>query len=83
MNKMQHPNVLGLLGVCLETENGLPYIVLPFMVNGDLKSYLRSKRNNDIPVVNYPKVLLLCDCLSVSNNIYAGFKLWHTVKILL
>lgn len=57
MNKMQHANVLGLLGVCLETENGLPYIVLPFMVNGDLKTYLRSKRNNDAPVVKYPKVV--------------------------
>ncbi|XP_065911883.1 uncharacterized protein [Dysidea avara] len=57
MNKLQHPNVLGLLGVCLETENGLPYIVLPFMINGDLKSYLRGKRNDDAPVVNYPKGL--------------------------
>ena len=57
MNKLQHPNVLGLLGVCLETENGLPYIVLPFMINGDLKSYLRGKRNDDAPVVNYPKVV--------------------------
>jgi len=57
MNKMHHPNVLGLLAVCLETTNGLPYIVLPYMVNGDLKTYLRGKRNNDAPVVNYPKVI--------------------------
>ena len=57
MNKMQHPNVLGLLGVCFNTEDGLPYIVLPFMINGDLKSFLRSKRSDGAPVVNYPKVV--------------------------
>ena len=42
MKKVDHVNVLGLLGVCF--ENGLPYIILPFMSNGDLKTFLYSKR---------------------------------------
>ena len=39
-----HPNVLKLLGVCFDTEDKLPLIVLPFMENGDLRSFLASKR---------------------------------------
>ena len=46
MKKLDHPNVLPLLGVCLESnyEDRLPFMLLPFMVNGDLKSYLMQKR---------------------------------------
>lgn len=46
MLKFDHPNILKLEGVCFDTENGLPVIVLPLMVNRDLKSFLVSKRNN-------------------------------------
>ena len=53
MKRIKHPNVLGLLGVCLNTEEGLPCIVLPFMENGDLKTFLRGKRTtNDSVVTN-------------------------------
>ena len=63
MKKMEHPNVLGLLGVCHNTENGIPYIVLPFMENGDLKTYLHNKRitNDSVPcsfVLHYPEVMI-------------------------
>ena len=53
-----HPNVLKLLGVCFDTSDGLPLIVLPYMENGDLKSYLLSKRGKT-SVVNlkfFPEV---------------------------
>ena len=56
MKRIKHPNVLGLLGVCLNTEDGLPYIVLPFMENGDLKTILHSKRTTNGPVLKYPEV---------------------------
>ena len=56
MKKLNHPNVLPILGVCLESnhKSGLPFMILPFMVNGDLKSYLKKKRENKacIPKVN-------------------------------
>ena len=46
LKQCDHPNVLSVLGVVLETghEGGLPFIVLPLMVNGDLKTFLKSKR---------------------------------------
>ena len=51
-----HPNVLKLLGVCFDTQDKLPLIVLPFMENGDLRSFLTHKRhgldNNQLPEVN-------------------------------
>ena len=46
MLDFDHPNVLKLLGVCFDTNDQLPVIILPYMANGDLKSYLQSKRHN-------------------------------------
>ena len=56
MKKVEHPNVLDLLGVCFNVEEGIPYIILPFMANGDLKTYLFNKRTTIIP--KYPEVNL-------------------------
>jgi len=56
MKNINHPNVLGLLGVCLDSENGLPYIVLPFMANGDLKTFLYSKRTTSGSLLTNPEV---------------------------
>ena len=42
MKKFKHKNILNLVGVSYGVENGItrPYIILPFMVNRDLKTYL-------------------------------------------
>ena len=45
MLDFNHPNVLRLVGVCFDTEDKLPLIVLPYMANGDLRSYLKLKRS--------------------------------------
>ena len=47
MRKFNHHNVLSLVGVSVEVKNGLalPYIILPFMANKDLKDYLKCKRS--------------------------------------
>jgi len=42
MKKFDHPHVMGILGICLAGQT--PYIVLPFMANGSLHSYLRKYR---------------------------------------
>ena len=47
MLDFDHPNVLKLLGVCFDTEDRLPLIVLPLMANGDLKSFLIRKRGDE------------------------------------
>ncbi|XP_054159068.1 hepatocyte growth factor receptor-like [Oppia nitens] len=39
-----HLNVLTLIGVCFETT-GEPIIILPFMSNGDMLSYIRNDSN--------------------------------------
>ena len=43
MNKLDHPNVLTLRGVCLDGGPS-PYIVMPYMTNGSLLSYLKENR---------------------------------------
>ncbi|XP_054163112.1 hepatocyte growth factor receptor-like isoform X2 [Oppia nitens] len=53
MKDFKHHNVLTLIGVCFEDE-GTPIVVLPYMLNGDLLSYIRNENNN--PTV---KTLLL------------------------
>ena len=56
MKNLDHPNVLKVLGISLETEDGLPFILLPYMANGDLKNYLKSKRPDTLAVDKFPMV---------------------------
>ena len=43
MSTFSHPNVLNLTGVCVD-GGPVPYIVMPFMFNGSLISYLTKER---------------------------------------
>ena len=43
MSKFNHPNVLTLKGVCLD-GGPAPYIIMPFMANGNLLTYLKNNR---------------------------------------
>ena len=45
MKHFKHPNVMSLIGVCTDAGPA-PYIVMPFMANGSLLSYLRKERQN-------------------------------------
>ena len=66
MKNLNHPNVLPILGVCLESnhESKLPFMLLPFMVNGDLKSYLKKKRKNTTCVDQLPKVCYIANLIT-------------------
>ena len=44
MRKFDHHNVLCLIGICLDAGPA-PYIVMPFMSNGSLLSYLKKERS--------------------------------------
>ena len=56
MKDFHHPNVLGLLGVVFDTPDGVPYLVLPFMKNGNLKDYLKSRRVEASDIDTLPQV---------------------------
>ena len=43
MKKFQHIHVMGLVGVCLDAGPA-PYIIMPYMANGSLQSYLKKER---------------------------------------
>lgn len=57
MKDFSHPNVLGLSGVCFDTPDGVPYILLPYMANGSLKHYLKKRRIHATNVDTLPEVL--------------------------
>ncbi|GFN81497.1 hepatocyte growth factor receptor-like [Plakobranchus ocellatus] len=44
MKDFNHPNVLALIGVCLNLD-AMPLVVLPFMKHGDLLTYIRDEHN--------------------------------------
>lgn len=44
MKRFNHVNVVGLLGLCFDTPNGYPYLILPYMANGNIRDYLKAKR---------------------------------------
>ncbi|XP_038623388.1 tyrosine-protein kinase receptor UFO [Tachyglossus aculeatus] len=54
MKEFDHPNVMRLIGVCLQGSEGqefpAPVVILPFMKHGDLHSFLLYSRLGDAPV---------------------------------
>ena len=46
MSQFDHPNVLPLVGVCVDGGLAAPYIIMPFMANGSLLAYLKKNRKS-------------------------------------
>ena len=57
MKLFDHPNVLNIRGVGLDAGTRLPFVLLPFMVNRDLKTYLGSKQPKSTNASQIPKVI--------------------------
>ena len=66
MSKLKHTHVMGLIGVCIDAGSA-PYIVMPYMANGSLLTYLKKQRKNLILDVD-------SDEDEVSYNFYAKRK---------
>ena len=70
MKQFNHPNVMNLIGVCINAGPA-PYIVMPFMANGSLLSYLREKRPNllldETTDGDLVSVILFCFIISHTN----------------
>ena len=60
MKDFLHDNVLEMVGMCLDAPEGVPYLVLPFMENGSLKEFLKSKRVHVTDFGTLPKVRYVC-----------------------
>ena len=58
MKCFKHPNVVELLAVCLDSPDGIPLMILPFMANGNLKTYLQNClcKGTSISVEDFPEV---------------------------
>ena len=74
MSSFDHPNILSLIGVCLDLGQA-PYIVMPFMTRGSLLSYLKKERPNltiietsDNDIVLNARKQLLSMCLQVAKG---------------
>ena len=65
MNTFDHPNVLPLLGVCVDYgDEDVLKIVMPFMANGDLKSFLKNNRLAPNNTDEYSKVIIIIVSIS-------------------
>ena len=54
-----HPNVLGLIGVSYIKGEAVPLMILPFMHNGDVKSFVKAKRRSVLEITEYPEVIII------------------------
>ena len=52
MKRFDHPHVMSLIGVCLD-GGPAPYIVMPYLANGSLLSYLKRERSNLVLTTNH------------------------------
>ena len=74
MFSFDHPNVLSLVGVCLDLGQ-TPHIVMPFMARGSLLSYLKKERpnltiaeNSDDNIIVDARKQLFSMCLQVAKG---------------
>ncbi|XP_065910186.1 hepatocyte growth factor receptor-like isoform X3 [Dysidea avara] len=86
MKDFKHRNVLGLVGVSVgvEEDKAVPYIILPFMANGDLKRYLKDKRTaagRDVKAlfkeINYLTLVRMCCDVCNGMKYLASIKFVH------
>lgn len=68
MSNFKHDHILRLIGVCLNQNECLLYIIMELMESGDLLSFLRNNR----PSINKPSSLKLLDLISVCVDVASG-----------
>lgn len=68
MSNFKHDHILRLIGICLNKNESLLYIVMELMESGDLLSYLRKNR----PTADQPSSLKLLDLVSMCVDVASG-----------
>ena len=56
MKAFKHPNVVELIGMCLDSPDGFPLMILPLFPNGNVKIYLQKSRGVCSTVTQLPVV---------------------------
>eukprot|EP00731_Ephydatia_muelleri_P006861 Em0003g1109a len=73
MKAFKHPNVVELIGMCLDSPDGFPLMILPLYPNGNLKAYLQKSRVFSPMVTKLPEGLstyiLIGMCLDIAQGI--------------
>ena len=65
MQGLNHPNVLHIIGLCVDPVAGLaPYIIMPFMANGSLLSYIRKETSKLVVPIDTADSELVSVCIS-------------------
>ena len=83
MKRFNHPNVISLIGVCIDAGPA-PYIIMPFMGKGSLLFYLKKHRTELMPsdtadedVVSCVQfVMCVCVCSHIPRTYPAFHHLW-------
>jgi len=61
MKNFDHPNVLKLLGVCVDSsDDDMLKAILPYMANGDLKNFLKQNRVHPANTSEFANVCIVC-----------------------
>ena len=68
MKAFKHPNVVELIGMCLDSPDGFPLMILPLYPNGNLKIHLQKRRGFSPFVTTLPEVRMVGK--SVFSNIH-------------
>jgi proto-oncogene tyrosine-protein kinase ROS len=68
MSNFKHDHILRLIGICLNHNNSLLYIVMELMEGGDLLSFLRNNR----PTSTKTSSLMLSDLVSMCVDVASG-----------
>ena len=64
MKIFDHPNVLQLLGVCVDTnDDEMLKAVLPYMANGDLVNFLKQKRIDQMNISEFANVSFILNII--------------------
>ena len=63
MSKFNHPNVMKLIGVCID-KGFSPYMVMPYMAYGSLLSYLK-KHRAELTIANSDNEELVRMCVQL------------------
>ncbi|XP_022081154.1 hepatocyte growth factor receptor-like [Acanthaster planci] len=72
MKNFSHPNVLKLLGLTFD-RMGQPLIVLPFMANGDLKSFVKMRKQE----LTHTQLMMFAYHVALGMEYLAGQKFVH------